>query len=143
MAVASILALVLIGGWSVWQFNDSAPGLPSGNIQVYAMESTEGSTGGHIGADPEESDGVVVAWNLDPNQQHHVWCINRQGERIRVAELRVGESGSVMQSLTFPEAIGGYDHIYVARDDGTEELSVKPNQGTTEPFPTDEPTAAD
>lgn len=128
--VAAALIIALWGAWSIFTSNDPGNGLPGGNIQVMAMERNcddcDDSTGGHIGADLEHQDGVLIAWNLDPEQKHSVWCLKRNGERVLVSELSVARSGSVMQKVQFPEAIGSYDQIYVERHDGTQELSVKP-----------------
>lgn len=138
------VALLVVGMWSLLPFNGSNSDLPGGQIEVMAMENTcpdcENATGGQIGADPEENDGLVMAWNLDPQRKHEVWCVNRDGHHTKVGDLQVGDSGSVMQTVSFPDAVGGYQQIYVIRDDGAQELTVIPGNGrpggsntTTEP----------
>lgn len=125
-----MVALLVIGVWSFFPFEGSNGDLPRGQIQVMAMENTcedcGDSTGGQIGADPKEKDGLVVAWNLDPKRKHEVWCVNRDGRHTKVSDLNVAETGSVMQTVSFPDAVGGYHKIYVIRDDGAEELTVVP-----------------
>lgn len=127
------VALLVIGMWSFLPFESSESGLPGGQIQVMAMDLTcpdcHHETGGQIGADPEEKDGLVMAWNLDPQRKHEVWCVNRDGKHEKVGDLDVADTGSVMQTVSFPDAVGGYQQIYVIRDDGAEELTVAPGTG--------------
>lgn len=124
------VALLVIGVWNFLPFNETDGTLPRGQIEVMAMETTcpdcHHETGGQIGADPNENDGLVLAWNLDPERKHEVWCVNKNGKHTKVGDLRVAESGSVMQTVSFPDAVGGYQQIYVIRDDGAEELTVVP-----------------
>lgn len=124
------VALLLVGAWSFLPMRQSDSGLPAGQIQVMAMQNTcpdcHHETGGHIGADPTEKDGLVVAWNLDPDRKHEVWCVNSEGKHTKIDDLKVEASGSVMQTVSFPDAVGGYQQIYVVRDDGAEELTVAP-----------------
>lgn len=124
------VALLILGAWNFLPLDRSDNGLPRGQIQVMAMDLTcedcHEETGGQIGADPNEKDGLVVAWNLDPQRKHEVWCVNRDGLHTKVSDLDVAETGSVMQTVSFPDAVGGYQQIYVIRDDGAEELSVVP-----------------
>jgi hypothetical protein len=82
---------------------------------------------------------MVVAWNLDPAQKHEVWCVNKRGERLKVGDLVVDSTGTATQTLSFPEAVGNYDQIYVARNDGTEELTVAPNKLKTNGDPAGTP----
>lgn len=127
------VALLVIGAWNFLPFMGSDGDLPRGQIEVMAMENTcpdcPHETGGQIGADPKEKDGLVVAWNLDPKRKHEIWCVNRDGMHTKVGNLEVAETGSVMQKLSFPDEVGGYQQIYVIRDDGAEELSVQPANG--------------
>lgn len=124
------VALLVIGAWNFLPFAQSDGNLPAGQIQVMAMENTcpdcHHETGGQIGADPKEKDGLVVAWNLDPERKHEVWCVNRDGKHTKIGDLNVANTGSVMQTMSFPDEVGGYQQIYVIRDDGAEELSVAP-----------------
>lgn len=141
------VALLIIGAWNFLPFNKSDSNLPGGQIEVMAMETTcpdcHDETGGQIGADPKEKDGLVMAWNLDPQRKHEVWCVNKNGHHTKVSDLKVADSGSVMQTVSFPDAVGGYQQIYVVRDDGAEELTVipgtgrdgDPNSTTTPPTP--------
>lgn len=127
------VALLVVGMWNLLPLSESDGGLPRGQIEVMAMENTcpdcHDGTGGQIGADPREKDGLVMAWNLDPQRKHEVWCVNRDGHHTKVGDLQVGESGDVMQTVSFPDVVGGYQQIYVIRDDGAEELTVVPASG--------------
>lgn len=124
------VALLLIGAWNFLPVTQSGGDLPRGQIEVMAMENTcpdcPHETGGQLGADPTQKDGLVVAWNLDPGRKHEVWCVNREGKHTKVGDLDVTETGSVMQTISFPDEVGGYHKIYVIRDDGAEELAVAP-----------------
>jgi hypothetical protein len=135
------IALVALIGWNLLPIGSSDGSMPQGQIRVLAMESSSEGAGGHIGADPEQKDGMVIAWNLDPAEKHEVWCVNRDGVKTMVGELEVAQSGSVMQTVSFPEAVGAYDQIYVARNDGTEELSVAPNKLRNSEIPAGTPPA--
>lgn len=135
LAAAVAIALLMIGALNFLPINGSDGNLPDGQIEVMAMENTcpdcENGSGGQIGADPEEKDGLVMAWNLDPGRKHEVWCVNRDGHHTKVSDLRVGDTGSVMQTVSFPDAVGGYQQIYVVRDDGTQQLTVVPGNATS------------
>lgn len=124
------VALLIIGAWSFLPLEDSGSDLPSGQIEVMAMDKTcedcDTGTGGHIGADPNEKDGLMVAWNLDPQRKHEIWCVNRDGKHTKVDDLIVTDGGTVMQKFILDEHVGGYQQIYVLRDDGAEELTVVP-----------------
>lgn len=98
-------------------------------MRLYSLEPScpdcdETPASGHLGGNPDDNVGILVAWNLDPNDRHEVWCEDRDGKIIRVSDLQVEQSGQVFQTLNFPDAIGGYTTIYVTRDDGTEEMRV-------------------
>src|SRR5699024_10453532 len=91
------------------------------DLQLYefrpACENcSQNQASGQLGGNPDGNVGVIVAWNLDPNETHQIWCVNRQGERLLITDLNV-ENGNVFQSVNFPDAIGGYEQIYVARHD--------------------------
>lgn len=132
------VALAVIGLWNLLPNNGDNPSISGRNFQVYAMQSSDEQTGGHIGADPDGKDGTMMAWNLDPNEKHEIWCVDHEDNRWKVDDLIVAESGSVMQTVTFPKEISTYKQIYVAKNDGTEELSVAPPQSINgdEPAPT-------
>lgn len=142
------VALLMIGAWNFLPLQDSDGSLPAGQIQVMAMENTcpdcPHETGGQIGADPKEKDGLVVAWNLDPQRKHEVWCVNREGKHTKISDLEVKSTGSVMQKVSFPDEVGVYHKIYVIRDDGAEELSVAPTKDYEDSTtPTDSSTPAE
>lgn len=124
------VALLVAGLWSFMPFDRDSNRLPGGQIQVMAMDLTcpdcHEETGGQIGADPESKDGMVVAWNLDPQRKHEVWCVNSAGKHTKIGDLKVANTGSVIQTMSFPDSVGEYQEIYVIRDDGAQELTVAP-----------------
>ncbi len=97
---------------------------PQSGMQLYTFRPAcekckEKQAAGQFGGNPEGSVGVVVAWDLDPNEKHQVWCVDSQGQKRLVSDLEVEQTGSVFQAVSFPEPIGGYEQIYVAQHDGT------------------------
>lgn len=142
------LALIVLGAWSNSLSNDLESARSGGtrdtaaeiasttgttDMQLYAMEPScptcdDTPASGHLGGNPEDNVGILVAWNLDPNELHEVWCEDRDGKLIRVSDLVVEQSGEVAQTVNFPDAIGGYSTIYVTRNDGTEEMRVALNE---------------
>lgn len=107
--------------------NIAAIGVPtdaSRGLQLYAFKPacencTQNHASGQLGGNPSGNVGVVVAWNLDPNEQHQVWCVDDEGKKLLITDLDVEYTGNVSQTVNFPEALGGYQQIYVARHDGT------------------------
>lgn len=100
-----------------------APATSPYALQLYEFQPAcencpQSVASGKFGGNPNGNVGVVVAWNLDPDETHQVWCVNHQGEKLLITDLDV-DGGSVFQTINFPEAIGGYQQIYVARHDGT------------------------
>ena len=98
-------------------------------LQLYSMEPSctdcdDSPASGQLGGNPDDNVGILVAWNLNPDERHQVWCENRDGQLTLVSDLQVEHTGEVFQTVNFPEAIGGYSTIYVTRHDGTEEMRV-------------------
>ena len=96
------------------------------DMQLYQFtpaceDCEEQQASGQLGANPNGNVGVVVAWNLDPNEKHQVWCIDSQGEKTMVSNLEVEYTGNVFQTVNFPQPLGGYQQIYVARHDGSDD----------------------
>ncbi len=139
------VALAVIGLWNLLPSNESSTSMSGRNFQVYAMQSSDDQSGGHIGADPDSKDGTMMAWNLDPSEKHEIWCVDHEDNRWKVDDLVVADSGSAMQTVTFPKEISTYKQIYVMRNDGTQELSVAPNQAINgdEPAPSESTPAGD
>ena len=137
LAAGLCVALAVIALWYVLPGDDESRRATNQNFQVFAMESSDSTSGGHIGADMDSTDGTMMAWNLDPAQTHEVWCVDHENNKLKVGELDVMESGAAMQTVSFPEEIGTYKQIYVARNDGTEELTITPNRAVNgdEPAP--------
>lgn len=135
------ICLIVLSAWTHSLQNEveqlrsqGAPGAPStatSNTLAYDMQlyqftpacedCEEQQASGQLGANPNGNVGVVVAWNLDPNEKHQVWCIDSQGEKTMVSNLEVEYTGNVFQTVNFPQALGGYQQIYVARHDGSED----------------------
>lgn len=139
------VALAVISLWNLLLQDNQNPDNDTSNFQVYAMESSNQDSGGHIGADMETKDGTMMAWNLDPNSKHEIWCVDGENNKWKVDDLVVTDSGSVMQTVSFPDEIGTYKQIYVARNDGTEELTITPNRTVNgdEPVPSASTPGAD
>lgn len=113
------------------------------DLQLYEFRPAcdncaQNQASGKFGGNPNGNIGVVVAWNLDPDETHQVWCVNHQGEKFLVTDLDV-EGGNVFQTVSFPEALGGYQQIYVARHDGTEEPDAELLVAMTDEHPSDPP----
>lgn len=122
------VAMAVIGLWTLLPSGDDTNVSIGRDFQVYAMSSSDSTSVGHIGADLDKKDGTLMAWNLDPNTSHEIWCVDRDDNKWKVDELIVADTGAAMQTVTFPDEIGSYKQIYVARHDGTEELTVTPNR---------------
>ena len=106
----------------------TAPAQP--DMQLYSFRPAcekckEKQASGQLGGNPDGSTGIVVAWDLDPNEKHQVWCVDTQGQKRLVSDLHVAQTGNVVQTVNFPHPIGGYEQIYVARQDGTEGASAE------------------
>ena len=119
----------------------------SGNgMQLYTMRSDcptcNPAASGRFGGNPDDSVGVVIAWNLDPNAQHQIWCIDKNGEKWMITTLDVEPTGDVVQAVSFPQPLGGYQQIYVARHNGTAdpdtELLVAMDEQQPEETPADQ-----
>lgn len=153
------IALIVVGAWANSLRNDVAEleaqqesmaiamnqGARQNQLQLYSMEPScpecdDSPATGHLGGNPDDNVGILVAWNLDPSQGHQVWCENRDGELLLVSDLDVEQSGEVIQALNFPDAIGGYSTIYVTRHDGTEEMRVALNESSANDDPIEDAT---
>lgn len=141
------IALIILGAWTsslrndidslqAQQNNGFVPNVEANvsqnQLRLYSMEPScpecdETPASGHLGGNPEDNVGILVAWNLNPNEEHQIWCEKRDGEVMLVSDLQVEQSGDIVQTVNFPDAIGGYSTIYVTRHDGTEEMRVALN----------------
>ena len=148
MVAPLAIALIILAAWSSSLRNDLqvarsgdeqdavaqiAAGTDTTGMRLYSMEPScptcdKNPASGHLGGDPDDNVGILVAWNLNPDERHEVWCEDRDGKLIRVSDLEVQQSGEVAQTVNFPGAIGGYTTIYVTRKDGTEEMRVALNE---------------
>lgn len=91
-----------------------------GDVQLYSMEpQCVDCTGrGRIGVDVADRLGVVVAWGLNPDREHELWCFNKKGDKKMVAKLDVDAEGGAMQAFSFPSDMTDYSGVYVAQTDG-------------------------
>jgi len=92
-----------------------------GAVQLYSMEPQCDDCPGHgrLGVDSKDNMGVVVAWGLDPDQEHEVWCVDTKGVKAMVSTLDVGADGGAMQAFAFPtQDVAAYTEVYVAQKDG-------------------------
>lgn len=112
-----------------------------GDVQLYSMEpQCADCTGrGRIGVDVADRLGVVVAWGLNPDREHELWCFNKKGDKKMVAELDVDAEGGAMQAFSFPPDMTDYSGVYVAQTDGeaTYMSEFSPDE-TEEPWATPE-----
>lgn len=140
------LALLVMSLWSLElrdQLDDTRDAraevmsamLPEG-FQAFQLTSDceQCDTAGHLLADPDKSEALMLAWNLNPGEIHEVWCEEGDGSRALVANLQVGEAGEVVQSLVFDQPISGYTRIYVIGSDG-ELVEIKGSDLIREPAP--------
>lgn len=99
--------------------NDGLDGqgqLLSNNMSLYSMESPceECSARGQIGAMPDQTSAMLLAWGLDPDEEHEIWCEESNGQKWMVSPLEVDAEGAAMQSIKFPKPIEGYKRIFVS-----------------------------
>jgi len=126
------IALLVVSVWA-YNLNDEVESLRNSNppidaqtlmtsMDVYAMTSscTNCTTHGQIGSLPDQSSAILLAWDLDPAEDHEVWCEERDGNKWMVSSLDVNANGAAMQAIKFPKPIEGYRRIYVAGSDNKE-----------------------
>jgi hypothetical protein len=123
------IALLVMSVWA-YNLNDEVKSLRDANtaadsptmMEVYAMTSscTDCSTHGQIGAMPDQTSAILLAWDLDPAEDHEVWCEERDGNKWMVSSLNVNANGAAMQTIKFPKPIDGYSRIYVSGSDNDE-----------------------
>lgn len=92
-----------------------------GAVQLYSMEpQCDDCRGrGRLGVDPRDNMGVVVAWGLNPDQDHEVWCVDTNGDKAMVTTLDVGADGGAMQAFAFPaDDVSQFTEVFVAQKDG-------------------------
>ncbi len=145
------LALIVVGAWANSMRLDLADrerettlaneaGLNrivanGGAVQLYSMEPRcdDCPAHGRLGIDPRDNMGVMVAWGLDPKQDHEVWCVDTKGRKAMVSTLDVDAAGGAMQAFAFPtEKVSEYTEVYVAQKDGGPMYMVDlaPDDGT-------------
>lgn len=109
-----------------------------GDVRLYSMQPlcTDCTGRGRLGVDVADSVGVVVAWGLNPEQEHEVWCVNKKGDKQMVSRLDVDADGGAMQAFSFPDTMTDYSGVYIAQTDG--EATYMTNLDADEPSATPE-----
>lgn len=156
MPTAALLltaALIFVSAWGIGLQNEieslraesSKPtnftGQPVASPRLFTTKpACPNCTGiAQLGADPGKTTAVLMAWGLDPNQTHEVWCMHENGESNRVAVLEVNASGDAMQTLTFSQPIAGYLEIRIVKQtDASPELIFSVKHDMEEATNTDE-----
>ncbi len=92
-----------------------------GQVQLYSVEQScpkcEGS--GQLGVSESNDMGMLVGWNFDPSQQHDVWGVNSQGEKKKVCQLHIDDTGAVMQMFNFPAETATFTDVYITDENGS------------------------
>lgn len=106
-----------------------------GAVQLYSMEPRcdDCPARGRLGVDQRDNMGVLVAWGLDPDLDHQVWCVDTNGDKVMVSTLDVEADGGAMQAFAFPsEKVSEFTEVYVAQKDGGPMYMVDlaPDDGT-------------
>jgi hypothetical protein len=88
----------------------------SNSMELYSMTSSckDCSTGGQIGTMPDQKSAVLLAWDLNPDEKHEIWCEESNGKKWMVSQLDVNADGAAMQTIKFPKPIDGYKRIFVS-----------------------------
>jgi hypothetical protein len=119
------IALVVVSLWA-WNLNSEldelqSPGNDTGTIadgsviEMYTMENMASTSArASIGSMPNGNSAVLLAWDLNPTEDHEVWCEEKNGKKWKVGSLAVGENGSAAQTIQLPKPIDGYARIYVS-----------------------------
>lgn len=128
------IALVVVSLWA-WNLNSQLDEMESssdGNgaltdgsvIEMYTMENMASTNArASIGSMPNDTSAVLLAWDLNPTEDHEVWCEEKNGKKWKVGSLSVGENGSAAQTIQLPKPIDGYARIYVSGSMDDEEGS--------------------
>jgi hypothetical protein len=144
------LALIVVGAWAnsmrldLADQQDSTLANGSGlnrlaasgdAVQFYSMEpQCDDCPGrGRLGVNPSDNMGVVVAWGLNPDEDHEVWCVDTEGDKAMVSTLDVNTEGGAMQAFAFPsEDVSQFKEVYVTQKDGEAMYMVhlEPGAGT-------------
>jgi len=92
-----------------------------GAVQMYSLEPlcTDCTGSSRLGVDMDNNIGMLVAWNLDPNKEHSVWCVDSKGKKSWISTLDVDPRGGAMQAFTFPGKASNYSEVYIASDNGS------------------------
>lgn len=93
-----------------------------GQVALYSVEkeascpTCHGS--GQLGMSESNDMGMVLGWNFDPGMRHDVWGVSRDGDTMKMCELQVDPTGSVMQTFTFPDASSDFMEVYITDEHG-------------------------
>lgn len=130
------LALLVLGVWAnslQSDFDEQGADLESqvelnqalangGQVALYSVEkeascpTCRGS--GQLGMSESNDMGMVLGWNFDPNKRHDVWAVSRDGNKMKMCELVIDPTGSVMQMFTFPDAPSDLMEVYITDEHG-------------------------
>lgn len=95
----------------------------AGEVRLFSMSPepscSDCNGSSRLGVDMDENTGMVVAWNLDPQKGHSLWCIDDKGERKWLSTLNVDQDGGAMQTFAFPGDASEYAEVYIATGDGS------------------------
>ncbi len=134
-----LIALILVSAWGISQRNqlDEMQQAANGSASNSASKGTAmrlfttkpacaTCTGsGQLGADPANKTAFLLVWDLNPAEQHEVWCVHPDGKSNLVAVLNVNDSGQAMQNLEFTQPLSGYREIRIVRhEDASPELII-------------------
>lgn len=93
-----------------------------GQVALYSVEreascpTCHGS--GQLGMSESNDMGMVLGWNFDPGKRHDVWGVSRDGDTMKMCELQVDPTGSVMQMFTFPDGPSSFTEVYITDEHG-------------------------
>lgn len=93
-----------------------------GQVALYSVEKEKSCPtchgSGQLGMSESNDMGMVLGWNFDPGKRHDVWGVSRDGDTLKMCELKVDPTGSVMQMFTFPDAPSGFTEVYITDEHG-------------------------
>jgi len=126
------VALVVVGTWATSLYSNTTASDPTdinivpqmlndSSVRTYAVERScadcQGT--GQLGLSNTSQLGMMVAWDFDPMEDHMVWGISSTGEVIRVCELYVDPTGTVMQTFMLPNDPASIREIYITDENGS------------------------